>query len=74
MSDQICWGALDIGGKGYDDAGHTPYLDSTLRWGLDWLIRAHPNSDTLYVQVGDGTFNLTRIAFLLIFGPSQHRG
>jgi len=62
--DQICWGALDVGGKGYDDAGQTAYLDSTLRWGLDWLIKAHPNPDTLYVQVGTGMFTST---WLLLF-------
>lgn len=25
--------------KGYDTANQTAYLDSTLRWGLDWLIK-----------------------------------
>ncbi|KAH9927154.1 Six-hairpin glycosidase [Epithele typhae] len=49
----ICWGGLDVG-HGYDLAGQTPYLDDILRWGLDWLIKAHPSPHTLYVQVGDG--------------------
>jgi hypothetical protein len=64
-SDQICWGALDIGGNGYDDAGQTAYLDSTLRWGLDWLIKAHPKPDTLYVyvQLGNRTFTFHMVAF-----------
>jgi len=22
-----------------------------VRWGMDWLIKAHPNNNTLYVQV-----------------------
>jgi endoglucanase len=51
----ICWGATDFGkGKpdinlskkfthshceGYDMANQTAYLDSMLRWGLDWLIK-----------------------------------
>lgn len=49
----ICWGALDAG-QGYDLANQTtPYLDSMLRWGLDWLIKAHPSDNVLYVQVGD---------------------
>jgi hypothetical protein len=65
---------VDVGGKGYDDAGQTAYLDSTLRWGLDWLIKAHPNSDTLYVQVGNGMFIFTSLLFiLLMFGPSRKR-
>lgn len=48
----ICWGALEFG-NGYKDANQTAYLDSTLRWGLDWLIKAHPEMNTLYVLVGD---------------------
>ncbi|KAF9451625.1 glycoside hydrolase family 9 protein [Macrolepiota fuliginosa MF-IS2] len=48
----ICWGATDFG-RGYDLANQTAYLDDMLRWGLDWLIKAHPNDDTLYVLVGD---------------------
>ncbi|KAF8639857.1 hypothetical protein AX17_001112 [Amanita inopinata Kibby_2008] len=47
----ICWGATDFG-KGYDLASQTAYLDDMLRWGLDWLIKAHPNDATLYVLVG----------------------
>ncbi|KAJ7499052.1 glycoside hydrolase family 9 protein [Mycena latifolia] len=41
----ICWG--------YDMANQTAYLDSMLRYGLDWLIKAHPAPSTLYVLVGD---------------------
>ena len=26
--------------KGYDNSNQTAYLDSMLRWGLDWLIKA----------------------------------
>ncbi|KAL5530542.1 hypothetical protein ACEPAF_6800 [Sanghuangporus sanghuang] len=48
----ICWGAMEYG-RGYDMANQTAYLDSMLRWGLDWLIKAHPSGDTLYVLVGD---------------------
>jgi len=49
----ICWGALDYG-KGYDSANQTAYLDDMLRWSLDWLMKAHPDSSTLYVLVADG--------------------
>ncbi|KAG8755428.1 hypothetical protein FRC14_004052, partial [Serendipita sp. 396] len=48
----ICWGVLEFG-NGYQDANQTAYLDSALRWGLDWLIKAHPQPNTLYVLVGD---------------------
>ncbi|KAF9534159.1 glycoside hydrolase family 9 protein [Crepidotus variabilis] len=46
----ICWGATDFG-KGYDLANQTAYLDATLRWGLDWLIKAHPDDNTLVVMI-----------------------
>ncbi|KAK2466379.1 hypothetical protein APHAL10511_002021 [Amanita phalloides] len=47
----ICWGATDFG-KGYDLASQTPYLDDMLRWGLDWLMKAHSNDTALFVLVG----------------------
>ncbi|KAJ7179859.1 glycoside hydrolase family 9 protein [Mycena crocata] len=53
----VCWGAIDYG-RGYDMANQTAYLDSMLRYGLDWLIKAsnlsaHSSPNTLYVLVGD---------------------
>ncbi|KIP09220.1 glycoside hydrolase family 9 protein [Phlebiopsis gigantea 11061_1 CR5-6] len=48
----VCWGALDFG-QGYELANQTAYLDDMLRWSLDWLMKAHPSSDVLYVQIGD---------------------
>ncbi|KAL0582010.1 hypothetical protein V5O48_000068 [Marasmius crinis-equi] len=48
----ICWGATDFG-RGYDLANQTTYLDDMLRWGLDWLIKAHPSNNTLYVEIAD---------------------
>ncbi|KAF5333071.1 hypothetical protein D9611_002374 [Ephemerocybe angulata] len=48
----VCWGATDFG-KGYDMANQTAYLDDMLRWGLDWLIQAHPSDSVLYVLVGN---------------------
>ncbi|CED84676.1 glycoside hydrolase family 9 protein [Phaffia rhodozyma] len=50
----IAWGGIDYG-QAYDTSGQTSYLDGTLQWGLDWLIKAHPESNTLIVQVGSGT-------------------
>ncbi|KAF4602221.1 hypothetical protein EYR40_005426 [Pleurotus pulmonarius] len=48
----VCWGGLDYG-RGYDMANQTAYLDGMLRWGLDWLIKAHPHDNTLFVQIAD---------------------
>ncbi|OBZ87935.1 Endoglucanase 1 [Choanephora cucurbitarum] len=39
---------------GYQKANQVGYLADTIKWGTDWLIKAHPNNDTFYVQVGDG--------------------
>lgn len=47
---QICWGALEFY-EGYELAKQTQYLDEMVRWGMDWLIKAHPDNNTLYVQV-----------------------
>ncbi|KAI8599372.1 Six-hairpin glycosidase-like protein [Dissophora ornata] len=48
---EICYGALEFY-DGYVLANQTHYLDQMVRWGTDWLIKAHPNDNTLYVQVG----------------------
>ena len=38
-----CW-PLFIEYAGYDMANQTTYLDDTLRWGLDWLIKVNTRS------------------------------
>ncbi|PWN52105.1 putative family 9 glycosyl hydrolase [Violaceomyces palustris] len=48
----LAWSALSYG-QAYVRSGQDAYLDRTLRWGMDWLIRANPDKDTLYVLVGD---------------------
>ncbi|OAQ30338.1 Six-hairpin glycosidase, partial [Linnemannia elongata AG-77] len=48
---EICYGGIDFF-EGYALAGKTHHLDQMVRWGTDWLIKAHPNNNTLYVQVG----------------------
>jgi endoglucanase len=47
---ETCWGALEFW-EGYRLANQTQYLNQMVRWGMDWLIKAHPNNNTLYVQV-----------------------
>ncbi|KAG0749679.1 hypothetical protein G6F57_004934 [Rhizopus arrhizus] len=49
----VAWSA-SIWFDGYQKANQAQYLNSMLKWGLDWLMQAHPNNDTFYVQVGDG--------------------
>ncbi|KAG0340684.1 hypothetical protein BG004_006305 [Podila humilis] len=54
---EICWGGIEFF-EGYQLGDEVKYLDKTVRWGMDWLIKAHPNNDTLFVQVGtDGIDN-----------------
>ncbi|KAF9168133.1 hypothetical protein DFQ26_001310 [Actinomortierella ambigua] len=48
---EICWGGLQFY-EGYRLSNQTKYLDEMVRWGMDWLIKAHPNNNTLFVQVG----------------------
>ncbi|KAF9188608.1 hypothetical protein BGZ51_000471 [Haplosporangium sp. Z 767] len=48
---ETCWGGLEFF-EGYQLADETKYLDQMVRWGVDWLIKAHPNNNTLFVQVG----------------------
>ncbi|KAF9142412.1 hypothetical protein BG015_000909, partial [Linnemannia schmuckeri] len=44
---EICYGGIDFF-EGYVLADKTHYLDQMVRWGTDWLIKAHPNNNTLY--------------------------
>eukprot|EP00624_Nannochloropsis_granulata_P004445 evm.model.NODE_31977_length_99932_cov_29.870142.26 len=48
----LAWGALEYA-DAYEAAGETDHLLATLRWGLDYFIKAHVSPEELYVQVGD---------------------
>uniref|UniRef100_V5GKV7 Endoglucanase n=2 Tax=Kalmanozyma brasiliensis (strain GHG001) TaxID=1365824 RepID=V5GKV7_KALBG len=50
----IAWSALSFG-SAYQRSSQDAYLDSTLRWGLDWLSKTHSDKDTLWVFVGNPT-------------------
>ncbi|WP_328911816.1 MULTISPECIES: glycoside hydrolase family 9 protein [unclassified Streptomyces] len=47
------WGGIDES-SGYTKSGQNTYLMRNLRWGDDWLLKAHPSANVLYGQVGDG--------------------
>ncbi|KAJ8661935.1 hypothetical protein O0I10_002266 [Lichtheimia ornata] len=49
----LAWGGIEWFG-GYSKAKQIEYLRNTIRWGTDYLIKAHPEPNVLYVQVGDG--------------------
>lgn len=50
----IAWSALSFG-SAYGRSSQDAYLDSTLRWGLDWLSKTHSDNNTLWVFVGNPT-------------------
>ena len=71
---------LAYGGISYEDgykaAGQYSYLQSTVKWGTDYLIKAHVSQNEFYCQVGDGdidhaypgrpeSMNVNRPAYIL---------
>lgn len=49
----LAWGALEEPAA-FQRSGQLPPLKANLRWGMDWLIKAHPAPQVLYGQVGNG--------------------
>jgi endoglucanase len=49
----LAWGAVE-NPAAYQASGQLPYLKANLRWGADWLLKAHPQPNVLYGQVGKG--------------------
>lgn len=49
----LSWGVVDYR-SAYADSGQLAPMLGNLRWGMDYLIRAHPQPHVLYGQVGAG--------------------
>lgn len=49
----LSWGGIEFH-SGYGRAGEWDNLLRTMRWGADWLMRAHPEPNVFYAQVGRG--------------------
>ena len=49
----LAWGLLEYE-DAYTQAGELGHMLATVKWPLDWLLKAHVAPDMLYVQVGDG--------------------
>lgn len=49
----LAWGLYDSR-EGYQRSGYWNDAIAALRWGTDYLIKAHPSANVLYVQVGNG--------------------
>lgn len=48
----LAWGYVEWP-DGYKNSGQDTYLLSNLRWGMDYLIKAHPAAGTLVTEVAD---------------------
>jgi hypothetical protein len=46
----VSWGAIEWF-QGYQVAKQDGYLKDMVKWGMDWLIQAHPQPNVFYVQV-----------------------
>ncbi len=49
----LSWGGIAFRG-GYEKAGQLGQLLEAVRWGTDWLMKAHPEPNVFYGQVGRG--------------------
>lgn len=50
----LAWGGLEYP-QGYSATGQRPFLLDAVRWGTDWLLKASPQPNVLYGQVGNGS-------------------
>ena len=48
----LAWGGIEYG-DGFRDAGEWNHFLSALRWGTDWLMKAHPARDVFVGQIGE---------------------
>lgn len=49
----LSWGAIDFK-KEITDLNHMDKALKAIKWGTDYLIKAHPERNVLWAQVGDG--------------------
>jgi endoglucanase len=48
----LAWGGIQYRG-GYERAAQWPHLLDAIRWGTDWIMKAHVSERVFYAQVGD---------------------
>src|SRR5258705_1370057 len=48
----LAWGMVEYP-QAYASTGQANAMLSNLRWGMDWLIKAHPSANRLVAEVGD---------------------
>ena len=49
----LAWGGIE-NRAAYTNSGQMKYLKANVKWGTDWIIKAHPQPNVLYGQVGNG--------------------
>ncbi|GAA0260388.1 glycoside hydrolase family 9 protein [Saccharothrix mutabilis subsp. mutabilis] len=49
----LAWGAVE-NRDAYEGSGQLRHLLSNLKWGTDWIVKAHPSPNVVYGQVGAG--------------------
>lgn len=54
----LAWGGIEYS-DAYSTSGQRDFLLGAVRWGTDWLIKAHPSANVLYGQVGTGALDHT---------------
>jgi len=52
----LAWGGIDYA-AGYESSGQKQALLDAIKWGTDWLIKAHPSANVFYGQVGNGSLD-----------------
>jgi len=52
----LAWGGIEYD-AGYRTSGQRAWLLGAVRWGADWIIKAHPSANVLYGQVGTGSLD-----------------
>jgi len=52
----MAWGMVESS-EGYKKGNEWTNALAALKWGTDFLIKAHPTPNEFYVQVGDGTID-----------------
>jgi hypothetical protein len=52
----LAWGGIEYA-AGYQASGQRAYLLGAVRWGADWILKAHPSVNVFYGQVGLGSLD-----------------
>ena len=60
----LAWGGIEYG-TAYEKSGQRAAMLDVIRWGTDWLIKAHSSDNVFYAQVGNGAADHS------YWGPSE---